>query len=315
MDAAIVIAGVPRPEKPLLRIRAVLRPVLARTRISIWLPGCAEGSLLLPADMCGEVIVSGQEDIGMDAALTWLEERVRLSAPDFLFFYGCAEGHALAVRLSARLGRPCFPDVHAVSGEEGAWSLVRKACGSHVDWICPMGDGPLVASVLPGRGPETAVRPTAVRIVRPAPLGGPGWLVARELLEPPRENPLESATRLLVGGRGLGSKAACGQLRRAAERWGCIPGFSRPVAMNGWCGLHEIVGQSGVRTSPELCIAVGVSGAAAFLAGVSGAKTLVAVNTDPDAPIFRRAQVGIVADAHAFLQGLLDLPNRTETAR
>jgi electron transfer flavoprotein alpha subunit len=68
--------------------------------------------------------------------------------------------------------------------------------------------------------------------------------------------------------------------------------------------MEEIIGQSGVRTGAETCLAVGVSGAAAFMAGIEGVRTLIAVNPDSNAPIFQYADLGILATAEEFLSAL-----------
>ncbi|MDR2160085.1 MAG: FAD-binding protein, partial [Treponema sp.] len=117
-------------------------------------------------------------------------------------------------------------------------------------------------------------------------------------------NPLETAPLIFAAGRGLGSGAACDRLRRVAGRFGAPLGFSRPAALNGWGEIAGIIGQSGVRTGAELCIAVGVSGAAAFMTGIESVHTLIAVNTDKNAPIFRYADTGIVAEAEEFISAL-----------
>lgn len=306
MKLVIVLAGTPQPQEALDHVLAVARPALAGADLQVWLPDARLDSLGLPPELDAQIIASGLP-LMPDAMVDWLEGLYRQQAPDLLLFCG-GDGHQLAARLSVRAGCGCFPDVHTIAEEGERLALVRKTCGSHLDWMHPWDGTPLTATVTPGRAAApAALRQVSVQTVPPAQMAQPQWLLGREVLEAPKVNPLETAPRLLIGGRGLGSRAACDQLRQVARLRGFVPGYTRPVAMNGWCGLEEIVGQSGTRTSAELCITLGVSGAAALLAGIAGAKTLVAVNTDPNAPIFRHAQVGILADAPGFLQELLTL--------
>jgi electron transfer flavoprotein beta subunit len=109
---------------------------------------------------------------------------------------------------------------------------------------------------------------------------------------------------LLAGGRGVGCEGM-GKLRRLASLLGGQAGLTRAAAQNGWGAMDGILGQSGLIAEPELCVAFGASGAAAFMAGVEKARTLVAVNTDPDAPIFNYADYGVIADAGKTLGALL----------
>ena len=117
-------------------------------------------------------------------------------------------------------------------------------------------------------------------------------------------NPLESAPLIFVAGRGVGNRSACNRLRRIAEHFGAPLGLSRPAALNGWGEIEEIIGQSGLHSGSKLCIAVGVSGAAAFMAGIAPESKFIAVNPDKNAPIFHYADVGIIAYADVFIDAL-----------
>ena len=107
----------------------------------------------------------------------------------------------------------------------------------------------------------------------------------------------------LVAGYGIGSKANFGRLQTLAERWGCDLGCTRPVVTAGYADASLLVGQTGRTISPDLYIALGVSGHAQHLCGVQ-AQTIVAVNTDPDAPIHRVAHHVICSDVADVLARL-----------
>ena len=112
---------------------------------------------------------------------------------------------------------------------------------------------------------------------------------------------IRHATRLVAGGRGLGSKAGFDTLRRFAEKVGAGVAASRMAVDLGWIERERQVGQTGKTVAPELYIACGISGASHHLEGMAGAKHIVALNTDPDAPIFRIAHLGLVADLYEVL--------------
>ena len=112
---------------------------------------------------------------------------------------------------------------------------------------------------------------------------------------------LGQAKVVFLGGKGLGSRANFERMAALAEKLGAGVGCTRPAALSGWCGTESLVGLSGWHLSAALCVAFGVSGAGPLLQGLSNVKTLIAVNTDPKAPIFQYADRGIVQDCGAVL--------------
>ena len=115
---------------------------------------------------------------------------------------------------------------------------------------------------------------------------------------------LEAATFLIIGGRGMHTKANTQNLKKLADALGADFGVSRPVAMSAWAPMHRMIGVSGAMTKPEVCIAAGVSGKAAFLAGIEKSKTIIAINTDIRAPIIKASDVAIIDDYKAVMAEL-----------
>lgn len=116
--------------------------------------------------------------------------------------------------------------------------------------------------------------------------------------------PLSEAELVVSAGRGLKGPENWGMIEECAKTLGAATACSRAVADVHWRPHHEHVGQTGLAISPNLYIAVGISGAIQHLAGVSSSKTIVVINTDPEAPFFKAADYGIIGDAFEVMPKL-----------
>jgi electron transfer flavoprotein alpha subunit len=117
---------------------------------------------------------------------------------------------------------------------------------------------------------------------------------------------LATARVVVGGGRGVGSADGFGPLEELAELLGGVVGVSRVVTSEGWRPHTMQVGQTGTKITPDLYLACGISGAIQHFAGCAGAKTIVAINTDPTAPMMTRADYAVVGDLHAVIPALVD---------
>ena len=109
--------------------------------------------------------------------------------------------------------------------------------------------------------------------------------------------PLTEADRVVSAGRGLKGPENWGMIEELADTLNAATACSRPVSDVGWRPHHEHVGQTGITVRPNLYFAIGISGAIQHLAGVNQNRTIVVINTDPEAPFFKAADYGIVGDA------------------
>jgi electron transfer flavoprotein alpha subunit len=258
-----------------------------------------------------------------ESRLRWLEGICVERRPGLILFPASQSGHELGARLAARLNCGCFPKTRTLFQEGERLFARKKACGSNLDWDAEIKALPAVLTVTGGKTSrinswidsktgcridsriETGEKMPFPVEHRPAKFPRlPPWILDYEQSEAFPVNSLESAPLIFAAGRGLGSKAACDRLRRTAGRFGAPLGFSRPAALNGWGEIGEIIGQSGLRCAAETCVAVGLSGAAAFMAGIESVSILIAVNPDKNAPIFRYADIGIVTGAEEFIAAL-----------
>jgi electron transfer flavoprotein alpha subunit len=127
----------------------------------------------------------------------------------------------------------------------------------------------------------------------------------RTVEQTPEQGPrLEDANIIVAGGRGLGSADNFQHVEDLAEALGGMAAASRPIVDDGWADPSRQIGLTGKVARPALYIAAGISGASQHMAGCSAAKTIVAINRDPDAPIFRYARYGIVGDCVELLTEL-----------
>jgi electron transfer flavoprotein alpha subunit len=121
-----------------------------------------------------------------------------------------------------------------------------------------------------------------------------------------RRGDLENAPMVVVGGRGLGSRENFRMLFDLAGCLGGEVGATRPAVMAGWAEEDRLLGQTGKTVKPRLLITVGTSGAVQYTTGIQGAETIIAINRDPNAPIFKMADLGLVGDGRSILTLLLE---------
>jgi len=128
-----------------------------------------------------------------------------------------------------------------------------------------------------------------------------------ELVQAPSAGDLAESRFLVVAGNGAGSREGVDRIARAARRMGAVFGVTRPVAMNAWAPMDRLIGVSGTRTAPALCIVVGASGAPAFGWGIEEAGFIAAIDPDEQAPSVRNADAAILDDGVTVIEELAEI--------
>ena len=240
----------------------------------------------------------------------WICRLAEKEKPEILLFGATPFGRSLAPCVAARLGTGLTADcsILDIDPETGLLRQTRPAFGGNLmATIVTPHHRPQMATVRPGVMPMPA--PDAAR---QGEITTDSADVAAGLVELVQEvrggggSQLRKAEIIVSVGRGIGQRKNLKLAQELAAKLGGVMGVSRPLVEMGWATQDQQIGQTGTAVSPKLLIACGISGAIQHLAGIGGAEKVIAVNTDPNAPIFGAADYKVVADAAQTLRALLD---------
>ncbi|MDB5085351.1 MAG: Electron transfer flavoprotein alpha/beta-subunit [Bacilli bacterium] len=235
-----------------------------------------------------------------DTYMSIVETVARQCQPDAVLFAHSAVGRDLAPRLAAKLNAGQVSDVTGVlrSGEDILFT--RPIYAGKAFTTNRFVQGPLIATIRPNNLPAIRREPTAEAKIVEIPVQlQPDNLrsYVHEVVQKSTQGvDLAEAKIIVSGGRGVKSKEGFAPLRELAEVLGAAVGASRGACDADYCDYSMQIGQTGKVVTPDLYIACGISGAIQHLAGMSASKVIVAINKDPDAPIFKVAAYGIVGD-------------------
>jgi electron transfer flavoprotein alpha subunit len=212
----------------------------------------------------------------------------------------------LVPRLAHRLGGSSLADGVALAASGETLQVTRSAYGGRAAAVYDLKRVPAVVW-LRARGFEpataTASEAKVVQVTPELPAQTSVRIVERQVEEHDGV-PLEEAQLVVSGGRGLGGPEPFEDLKKLAEVMGATVGASRVACDEGWVPPSWQIGQTGKKIAPELYLAVGISGAAQHILGITDAKVVAAINTDADAAIFKHASFGIVEDYKVVLPAL-----------
>ncbi len=229
----------------------------------------------------------------------------RLGVGDVLFAARSPRCLAVLPRLAARAGGACVLGAVRFDPEPG--EATSAAFGGAVHARFRFGtEGPRLLAVNDGPRAMRAEPPALCQVIEERIPPDPRLRVLRPAVRTGGQR-LEDSAVVVSGGRGLRAPENYGLVRDLAAALGGLPGASRAIVDEGWATADQQVGLTGKIVTPELYIAAGISGASQHMAGCSNSRVLVAINTDPNAPIFRHAQLGIVDDCLAVLPEMISL--------
>lgn len=268
----------------------------------------AEVASSLAADQVYVVDSPLVERYTTDGYTAAIEAAIAQASPAVVLLGGTTSGRDLGPYLAARAGVNCLSDCVALRREGSALIGTR-----------PVYQGKLLAdSTLAGDSTSFAVLRGGV--VDPAASGSPGSVttldtglsddglrvkLAEVNVPPVGAVDLQGANAIVAGGRGVGSAEGFEMLDKLASAVGGAVGATRAVTDLGWRPHYEQIGQTGKTVKPRLYFAIGISGAVQHVVGMQGSETVVAINRDPDAPIFKLAQIGIVGDLNEIVPALI----------
>jgi electron transfer flavoprotein alpha subunit len=232
------------------------------------------------------------------------------TTPDLIVFAQTYDGRDVLGRLSARLDRPLLTNGLDLQVDGGVAVGTAIFGGNTLITTKFTGEGPHLVAIRPKSfaAEEGSGGPPEVVQVEVPDVGkaGAAKVVERHVEE--RSGPkLDEAPVVVSGGRGLGQAEKYEMIEELAKLLKGAPGASRAIVDAGWVPYAYQVGQTGKTVKPTVYLACGISGATQHMVGMKGAKNIVAINKDKDAPIFSIADLGIVGDVHKVVPKLIEL--------
>lgn len=242
-----------------------------------------------------------------------IEQLVNKYEPSTILIGATINGRDLAPRLAARLKTGLAADCTGleIDGASGTVQWTRPVYGGNSMAVveCPETRpqiGTVRASVFKRGEPDTARTAEIINENIEIPAGTIRTSIVEKIAEIAEGIKLEDAEVVVSGGRGVGSAENFALLKELADLLGGAVGASRAAVDAGWISHLAQVGQTGKTVSPKLYIACGISGAIQHLAGMSGSDRVIAINRDPDAPIFEVADYGIVGNIKDVVPALTE---------
>ena len=260
-----------------------------------------------------EVVTLTSPHLALYTADGWVQAHaasVAAVSPKWVVLPHTYQTRDFAPALAARLDRALVTDCTAIKGDSGGPVFSRPMFqGKLAADVRPLGEAPWLVTMQIGayRADQaaTGAAPAPVRAIDPAI--DPSTI--RQKPEPPFQEArqavdLSQAQRIVAIGRGIKGPEHLPLARDLAAALDAELAASRPICDSGWLPMERQIGSSGQTVAPKLYVAVGISGAIQHVVGMKGARTIVAINKDPEAPIFEIADYGFVGDLFEFLPAL-----------
>lgn len=247
---------------------------------------------------------AGLAEYTTDAYSNVLAELIQSSDPAVIIMGASAQGKDLAGRLAAKLDAGVAMDCVKVKLENGNLTYTRPMFGGKINADVEIEGAPQIVAIRPNvmditeAAKDSAIEKPAVQ------LGKVKTAIIEKKMETDDKVELTEADIIVSGGRGTGGDYA--GIEALADALGAAVGASRSAVDEGWRPHSDQVGQTGKTVSPTLYVACGISGAIQHLAGMSTSKYIVAINKDEEAPIFSKADFGIVGDLFEVVPALTE---------
>jgi electron transfer flavoprotein alpha subunit len=228
------------------------------------------------------------------------------ASPAAVLLSSSADNKEIAARLALKLESGLLYDA---VGFDGDGNVTQQIFGAAITVTSKVSKGTPVITVRPNSFAPEASSGAAEEVTVPVTVSdaGKGAKITDTVVEEKGSRPqLSDASVVVSGGRGIGNADNFTIIEKLADSLGAAVGASRAVVDAGWVPHTMQVGQTGVTVSPQLYIAVGISGAIQHRAGMQTSKTIVAINKDPEAPIFELADFGVVGDLFQVAPQLTD---------
>jgi electron transfer flavoprotein alpha subunit len=310
------------------QIRPVSREALgAATRLAADLGGpvvalcCAAadpGAASLGEAGAERVLVAAHERFARydgEGMTTAVAAAVAAVKPAAVLFPATAQGRDLAPRVAATLGVGLASDCTALAVEGGALRATRPVFAGKAIQTLAFTKTPALATLRPKMfAPVAAGRTAAVEAFAVTFAGEPGGRVTAMAAAAAGKVDLTEAEVIVAGGRGMKGPEHFALLEALAAELGGSVGASRAAVDAGWRSHADQVGQTGKTVAPKLYIAAGVSGAIQHLAGMTSSRCIVAINKDPEAPIFKVADYGLVGDLFEVVPALTEALRKLHAA-
>ncbi len=224
--------------------------------------------------------------------------------PEVILFSASAMGKELAPLVAAKYQTAVLSDVTAVDWEGDQLTVTRPVYAGKAFLKIAAVKMPAIVTLRPNVFPFEEHNAAGEVRSFTAPSIDPKAVVIKTEMKASTRPELTEASIIVSGGRGMGGPENYTVIEALADTLGAAVGASRAAVDAGWRPHSDQVGQTGKTVSPDLYIACGISGAIQHLAGMSSSKVIVAINTDPDAPIFQVADYGIVGDLFEVVPAL-----------
>jgi electron transfer flavoprotein alpha subunit len=250
------------------------------------------------------------KDYTPDGYTVALRQLIAKHQPKYVLFAHTYQTRDFAPKLATSFNRVLVSDVISYRMDGGAVVLVRQLFQGKINADVRFeGDGPYFASIQAGAFRADSIEAGSATVEKTTPELKPEQIRTKPLelfRESARAVDLSAAQIIVSVGRGIREPENIPVVQKLADALGAELAASRPICDNGWLPMERQVGSSGQTVAPKLYVAVGISGAIQHLVGMKGSKTIVAINKDPEAPIFEVADYGIVGDLFEVVPALIE---------